>query len=59
MGATGMAWANDANVKAKATAINLVIFALQVVTSHRDKFSEGIATLGLTQIKIRDEPSAV
>jgi hypothetical protein len=40
MGATGMAWANDANVRAKATAINLVIFALQVVASHQNKFSE-------------------
>jgi hypothetical protein len=39
MGATGMAWANDANVRAKATAINLVIFALQVVAPHKDEFS--------------------
>ena len=39
MGATGIAWATDANVKAKATAINLVILLSQIVAPHKDEFS--------------------
>jgi hypothetical protein len=52
-GASGIAWANDANVKAKASAINLVIASLQLPVTKRNKEIMASELVDLIQIKQR------
>jgi hypothetical protein len=48
-GASGIACANDASVKAKASAINLIIASLQF--APHDKVKHGVCSVSLMQIK--------
>jgi hypothetical protein len=50
-GASGIACANDANVNAKASAINLVITSLQLPVTKRNKQIMASELIDLIQIK--------